>query len=92
MAGDSSASRVTETEAGFNGDLLWAAVDSVDKAAEIHIFWLARGIECRIWFMVSSETREEVALRRSGERGVPRGTADAGSLCRHSSLAESYIQ
>jgi len=27
-----------EAEAGFNGDLLWEAVDSVDKAAEIHIF------------------------------------------------------
>ncbi len=38
MAGDSSTSRVTEAEARFNGDLLWAAVDSVDKAAEIHIF------------------------------------------------------
>jgi hypothetical protein len=38
MAGDSSASRVMEAEAGFNGDLLWEAVDSVDKAAETHIF------------------------------------------------------
>jgi hypothetical protein len=38
MAGDPSALRVTEAEVGFNRDLLWAAVDSVDKAAEIHIF------------------------------------------------------
>ncbi len=30
--------RVTETVAGFNGDLLWAAVDSVDKGGRIRIF------------------------------------------------------
>ena len=30
--------RVTETVAGFNGDLLWAAVDSVDKGGESGFF------------------------------------------------------
>jgi len=38
MADDVSASRVTEAEAGFNGDLLWATVDSVDNAGESAFF------------------------------------------------------
>src|SRR5208282_923800 len=38
MADDASASRVTEAETGFNGDLLWATVDSVDNAGESAFF------------------------------------------------------
>jgi hypothetical protein len=35
MAGDASAWRVTEAKAGFNGNLLWATVDSVDNVGGI---------------------------------------------------------
>jgi hypothetical protein len=50
MADDASVSRVTEAEAGFNGDLLWAAVDSVDNAGG------STFLSCRGWMCAGPQS------------------------------------
>jgi hypothetical protein len=66
MAGDPSTLRVSEAEAGFNGDLLWAAVDSVDIVGEIDIFCGRRR-----WFRALGE----LSLSANGDKAQFAGWA-----------------
>ena len=75
-----SALRVSEAEAAFNGDLLWAPVDSVDKAEEICKLFVG-------WVKLAAKVPAELGPAQ-GE-SVPRGTAVRAGPARAAARASS---